>query len=150
MKSGTAFCRSTSAGFATASRLSSLGFSKPGGGTGCSSPRRWPESRPGPGGGAYAASKHAVVAIAEQAALSLVDTPVSVTLLCPALVRSGMSPVGEDPALVAQAALAACREGRFAVIPDEWHPAVLARATRLTDGTPPVLPQPSAPNAPAT
>ena len=103
-----------------------------------------------PGGGAYAASKHAVVAIAEQAALSLVDTPVSVTLLCPALVRSGMSPVGEDPAQVAQAALAACREGRFAVIPDEWHPAVLARATRLTDGTPPVLPQPSESDLPAT
>ena len=96
-----------------------------------------------PGGGAYAASKHAVVAVAEQASLSLVDTAVSVTLLCPALVRSGMSPVGEDPARTAEAALAACREGRFAVIPDEWHAAVRARALRLTDGTSPVMPEPT-------
>jgi len=95
-----------------------------------------------PGGGAYAASKHAVVAIAEQAALSLMDTTVSVTLLCPALVRSGMSPVGEDPEQVAAAALAACRHGRFALIPDEWHAAVQQRATRLVAGAPPALPQP--------
>lgn len=96
-----------------------------------------------PGGGAYAASKHAVVALAEQAALSLIDTSVSVTLLCPALVRSGMSPVGEDPGIVAAAALTACRHERFAVIPDEWHAAVYERATRLVAGAPPAVPQPS-------
>lgn len=95
-----------------------------------------------PGGGAYAASKHAVVAIAEQAALSLIDTSVSVTLLCPALVRSGMSPVGEDPENVAAAALTACRHAQFAVIPDEWHTAVQERVTRLVAGAPPALPQP--------
>jgi NAD(P)-dependent dehydrogenase (short-subunit alcohol dehydrogenase family) len=95
-----------------------------------------------PGGGAYAASKHAVVAVAEQAALSLADTPVSVTLLCPALVRSGMSQVGEDPDAVAAAALDACRRGRFAVIPDEWHGAVRERAALLVDGTPPATPRP--------
>jgi NADP-dependent 3-hydroxy acid dehydrogenase YdfG len=39
-----------------------------------------------PGGGAYAATKHAVVAVAEQTALALADTPVGVTMLCPALV----------------------------------------------------------------
>lgn len=94
------------------------------------------------GGGAYAASKHAVVALAEQTALSLVDTPVSVTLLCPALVRSGMSPVGEDPDEVAAAALDACGQGRFAVIPDDWHAAVQERAARLVSGTPPAIPQP--------
>jgi NAD(P)-dependent dehydrogenase (short-subunit alcohol dehydrogenase family) len=95
-----------------------------------------------PGGGAYAASKHAAVAVAEQAALSLAGTPVSVTLLCPALVRSRMSPSGEDPAAVAEAALSACREGRFAVIPEEWHGAVRERAARLAAGAPPVLPRP--------
>ena len=95
-----------------------------------------------PIGGAYAASKHAVVAVAEQTALGLVDTSISVTLLCPALVRSGMSPIGEDPETVAAAALDACRQGRFAVIPDDWHSAVHERAERLTAGTPPALPRP--------
>jgi NAD(P)-dependent dehydrogenase (short-subunit alcohol dehydrogenase family) len=98
-----------------------------------------------PIGGAYGASKHAVVAVAEQTALSLADTSISVTLLCPALVRSGMSPVGEDPDEVAAAALDACRQGRFAVIPDEWHTAVGERAARLTAGTPPALPEPHQP-----
>jgi NAD(P)-dependent dehydrogenase (short-subunit alcohol dehydrogenase family) len=98
-----------------------------------------------PGGGAYAASKHAVVAVAEQAALSLFDTSISVTLLCPALVRSGMSPIGEDPETVAAVALDACRQGRFAVIPGEWHAAVQERATRLTAGAPPAVPEPHGP-----
>jgi NAD(P)-dependent dehydrogenase (short-subunit alcohol dehydrogenase family) len=95
-----------------------------------------------PIGGAYAASKHAAVAVAEQAALSLVDTSISVTVLCPALVRSGMSPIGADPDEVAVAALDACRQGRLAVIPEEWHAAVQERAARLTAGTPPVMPAP--------
>ena len=85
-----------------------------------------------PIGGAYAASKHAVVAVAEQTALSLIDTSISVTLLCPALVRTGMSPIGEDPEAVAAAGLDACRQGRFAVVPDEWHAAVHERAAWLT------------------
>ena len=98
-----------------------------------------------PGGGAYAASKHAVIAVAEQTALGLVDTSISVTLLCPALVRSGMSPIGEDPDDVAAAALRACREGRFAIIPDEWQAAVRERAARLAAGIPPALPEPQEP-----
>lgn len=48
-----------------------------------------------PGGGPYAASKHAVLAVAEQAAMALADTPIGITVLCPALVRSAMSEVGE-------------------------------------------------------
>ena len=60
-----------------------------------------------PGNGAYGPSKRAVIAIAEQAALALTGTPVTVTVLCPALVRTGMSEVGEDPADVAAAAVAA-------------------------------------------
>ena len=44
-----------------------------------------------PGGGAYAASKHAVVAVAEQVSMELADTNVSITMLCPALVKTGMS-----------------------------------------------------------
>jgi NAD(P)-dependent dehydrogenase (short-subunit alcohol dehydrogenase family) len=95
-----------------------------------------------PGGGAYGASKHAVVAIAEQAALALADTQVGVTVLCPALVRTGMSPVGDEPADVAEEALTAVHEGRFAVVPTAWRQAILQRAEHLTSGLPPTSPTP--------
>jgi NADP-dependent 3-hydroxy acid dehydrogenase YdfG len=95
-----------------------------------------------PGGGAYAASKHAVVAVAEQAALSLAGTGVSVTVLCPALVRTGMSEIGEEPAAVAAAALEAVHGDRFLVVPAEWAGAVRARGDRLAAGLPPNLPHP--------
>lgn len=95
-----------------------------------------------PAGGAYAATKHAVVAVAEQAALSLADSQVSVTLLCPALVRTAMSPTGADPADVAEQALTGVREGRFLVVPDEWTDAIIERSERLIDGAPPRIPTP--------
>ena len=95
-----------------------------------------------PAGGAYAASKHAVVAVAEQAALALADTHVGVTMLCPALVKSGMSPVGADPDDVAVEALEAMRAGRFAVVPVEWHAAVQRRARDLVAGRPTTAPTP--------
>jgi NADP-dependent 3-hydroxy acid dehydrogenase YdfG len=95
-----------------------------------------------PGGGAYGASKHAVVAIAEQAGLALADTRVGVTLLCPALVRTGMSPVGDEPADVAEEAFTAVQQGRFAVVPDAWRPAILQRAEHLASGQPPTPPTP--------
>jgi len=93
-----------------------------------------------PGGGAYGASKHAVVAVAEQAALALTGTAVGVTVLCPALVRTAMSPMGDDPADVAAAALAAVHDGRFAVVPPEWAGAVTQRWERLVAGQRPVAP----------
>ena len=96
-----------------------------------------------PGGGAYAASKHAVLAVAEQAALALAGTNVSVTVLCPALVRSGMSEVGADPAEVAAQALAAARGGRFLVSPDEWSGAVRHRVETLLSGSSPQAPDPT-------
>jgi NADP-dependent 3-hydroxy acid dehydrogenase YdfG len=96
-----------------------------------------------PGGGAYAASKHAVVTLAEQAALSLQGTPVSVTVLCPALVRSGMSPVGREPDEVAVEALAAVDAGEFLVVPEEWRDAVRRRGERLAVGAQPELPVPT-------
>ena len=96
-----------------------------------------------PGGGSYAASKHAVVAVAEQTALALADTPVSVTVACPALVRTGMSAIGEDPVDVATAALAAVESGRFAVLPPEWADAVGDRGRRLAAGDRPGIPIPS-------
>jgi len=99
-----------------------------------------------PGGGAYAASKHAVVAVAEQAALSLAGTGVSVSVLCPALVRTGMSTVGQDPAVVAAAALRAVAQGRFLLVPDEWTDAVRARGERLAAGLHPQLPVPASPD----
>jgi NADP-dependent 3-hydroxy acid dehydrogenase YdfG len=95
-----------------------------------------------PGGGVYGASKHAVVVIAEQTALALANTQVGVTVLCPALVRTAMSPVGEDPADVATEALTAVRQGRFAVVPPAWRAAILQRAERLVAGHPPVPPGP--------
>jgi NADP-dependent 3-hydroxy acid dehydrogenase YdfG len=96
-----------------------------------------------PGGGPYAASKHAVVAVAEQAALGLSDTPVGVTVLCPALVRTGMSTEGADPVDVAGRALDAVDEGRFAVIDPEWHAALAARAADLAAGRQPSFPAPT-------
>jgi NAD(P)-dependent dehydrogenase (short-subunit alcohol dehydrogenase family) len=94
-----------------------------------------------PGGGPYAASKHAVVTVAEQAALALAGTAVSITVLCPALVRSGMSATGEDPDHVAHAALRAVEERRFSVVPPEWHHAIRQRADRLASGAGPEIPR---------
>lgn len=96
-----------------------------------------------PGNGAYGPSKRAVVAIAEQAALALTGTPVTVTVLCPALVRTGMSEIGEDPAVVAAAAVTAVEAGQFAVVPPEWTTAVVAGQERLVTGQPPTTPAPS-------
>ena len=96
-----------------------------------------------PGGGAYAATKHALVAVAEQAALALAVTPVSVTLLCPALVRSGMSETGADPDDVAAEVLDAAAAGRFLVVPEEWRDAVTARAEALVAGAAPTVPAPA-------
>ena len=93
-----------------------------------------------PGGGAYAATKHAVVALAESASLALQGTSVTVTLACPALVRTRMSEVGADPDHVAAEALAAADDGRFLVVPAEWAPAVVDRAERLVSGAVPEVP----------
>jgi NAD(P)-dependent dehydrogenase (short-subunit alcohol dehydrogenase family) len=100
-----------------------------------------------PGGGAYAATKHAVVAVAEQAAMALLGTDVSVTLVCPALVCSGMSDVGEHPDDVAMAALDAAEAGTFLVVPDEWTHAMTTRTHRLVSGRVPETP-PTAPEGP--
>lgn len=95
-----------------------------------------------PGGGAYAATKHALVAVAEQTALALTDSPISVAVLCPALVKSGMSEIGEEPADVARNAIAAARDGRFMILPGEWGAAAIERATRFVNGDQPVMPTP--------
>ncbi len=95
-----------------------------------------------PGGGPYAASKHAVLAVAEQAALELSETNISVTVLCPALVRTGMSDQGEDPDVIAAQALEAVEAKRFAVLPKEWTAAVEERAAMLVSGHSPKLPRP--------
>lgn len=97
-----------------------------------------------PGGGPYAASKHAVVAVAEQASLALVEHPIHVTVLCPALVRTGMSEEGDDPVEVARHGLEALDQGRFAVVPSAWRRAVEARGERLASGDLPLMPQASA------
>lgn len=98
-----------------------------------------------PGGGPYAASKHAVVTVAEQTALALVDHPITVTVLCPALVRTGMSEQGDDPAEVARQALQAVDDHRFVAMPGAWAQSVTERGLRLADGRPPRLPTPSDP-----
>lgn len=96
-----------------------------------------------PGGGPYAASKHAVVTLAEQARLALADTNVGVSMLCPALVRSGMSEHGADPMDVARDALAEMQEGRFAIVPDEWREAIRQRGEALAAGLAPTMPEPT-------
>lgn len=97
-----------------------------------------------PGGGPYAASKHAVLAVAEQAALELADTNIGVTVLCPALVQTGMSDTGADPAAVVDEALDAADNQHFAVLPAQWAGAVQQRAADLTTGAQPTVPEPAA------
>lgn len=97
---------------------------------------------PFPGNGAYGPSKHAVIAVAEQAALALRDTAIGVTVLCPALVRSGMSDVGADPLDVADEALAAVRAGTFLITDPAWTSAVIGRAAALVAGEEPTPPTP--------
>lgn len=103
-----------------------------------------------PGGGPYAASKHAVLAVAEQTALFLADSDVRVTVSCPALVRTGMSPVGDDPHVVATEALDAVDHGVFAVIPREWSAAVRTRADNLVHGAQPTTPASPSRRSPPT
>lgn len=95
-----------------------------------------------PGGGAYGPSKHAVVAVAEHAAMVLADTPINVSMVCPALVSTGMSSQGVVPSEVAAQALATIEAGTFAVLPAEWRRAVVTAATRLASGQRPKPPHP--------
>jgi NADP-dependent 3-hydroxy acid dehydrogenase YdfG len=95
-----------------------------------------------PGGGAYGPSKHAVTAVAQHAAMALAGTPVRVSMICPALVATGMSPDGVEPALVADQALQAVQSGVFAVVPSEWRAAVVAQVEQITSGSEPTPPVP--------
>ncbi|TDD39552.1 SDR family oxidoreductase [Saccharopolyspora elongata] len=95
-----------------------------------------------PGGGAYGPSKHAVVAVAQHAAMALAGTPVRVTMICPALVATGMSPEGIEPDLVAHEALRAVDDGVFAVVPSEWQAAVVAQVEQIASGHRPTPPAP--------
>ncbi|MGW0520319.1 SDR family NAD(P)-dependent oxidoreductase [Crossiella sp. NPDC003009] len=95
-----------------------------------------------PGGGAYGPAKHAVTALATHAAMALADTPVRVTMLCPALVATGISAEGVPPSAVAEEALRAMDEGRFAVTPPEWHGAVVRQAGQRVAGEVPGVPSP--------
>lgn len=95
-----------------------------------------------PGGGPYGASKHAVVALAEQAALELADKNITVTVNCPALVRTGMSDVGEDPDETAARALEAVDRGSFSVIAAGWADSIRERTERLLSGVQPSIPRP--------
>lgn len=92
---------------------------------------------PFPAGGAYGPSKHAVVALAQHAAMALADTPVSVSMICPALVATGMSAEGEDPAEVAERALRTIGDDVFAVVPEDWQQTVIAQTTNLVTGRQP-------------
>ncbi|ASU81075.1 oxidoreductase [Actinopolyspora erythraea] len=97
-----------------------------------------------PGGGAYGPSKHAVHAVAEHAAMVLAGTPIGVSMICPALVSTGMSGEGTDPSTVAAQALATIDDGTFAVLPAEWREVVVSAATRLASGQHPEPPHPGA------
>ena len=94
------------------------------------------------GNGAYGPSKHTVVAIAEQAALALAGSAITVTVLCPSLVKTRMSEIGDDALDVADAALAATKRGQFVLTPDEWHGAIIQRAARMVSGEQPTSAMP--------
>ncbi|HEX6470948.1 MAG TPA: SDR family oxidoreductase [Streptosporangiaceae bacterium] len=96
-----------------------------------------------PGGGAYGPSKHAVSAIAQHAAMALAGTPIGVSMICPALVRTGMSPEGIDPALVARDALRAVDDDLFAIVPPQWQAAVITQADQVVSGDLPDPPTPA-------
>ncbi|MEO8523417.1 MAG: SDR family NAD(P)-dependent oxidoreductase [Caldimonas sp.] len=98
--------------------------------------------RPGLNGGAYSATKYAVVAISESLRNELAGTNIGVSVLCPGAVRTGLARVdaarperfgaanaetvsellgavlerGADPAAIGELALRAVREGRFFVV----------------------------------
>ncbi|MGJ7906409.1 SDR family NAD(P)-dependent oxidoreductase [Actinopolyspora sp. H202] len=95
-----------------------------------------------PGGGAYGPSKHAVRAVVEHAAMALEGTPIGVSMVCPALVSTGMSGEGADPSDVAERALATIEDGTFAVLPEEWKGVVVNAAARLASGRRPEPPRP--------
>lgn len=116
--------------------------------------------------GPYAATKHAVVGLAETLFTELAGTGVGVSVLCPGLVRTGifdsersrperfggadhepselqqghraMLAAGTDPAEIAEAVHRAIVEGRFWVLPHpELLPFVEARLQTMLDGTNP-------------
>ncbi|MBP2478413.1 NAD(P)-dependent dehydrogenase (short-subunit alcohol dehydrogenase family) [Crossiella equi] len=93
-----------------------------------------------PYGGAYGPSKHAVTSLATATAQALADTPVGVTMLCPALVATKMSPEGVPPEEIAAAALRAVDEGRFAVVPEDWQETVVRQRRQLVRGELPEVP----------
>lgn len=64
------------------------------------------------------------------------------SMICPALVSTGMSSEGVDPSEVAAQALATIEDGTFAVIPPEWQHTVVTAATRLASGQQPRAPLP--------
>lgn len=70
------------------------------------------------GTGPYSASKHAVLAISDVLRAELADTEVGVSTVMPGLVRTGMIPAGEDPAVVANAVIAGIRHDRPYVYTD--------------------------------
>ncbi|WP_345381612.1 SDR family NAD(P)-dependent oxidoreductase [Pseudonocardia yuanmonensis] len=96
-----------------------------------------------PGGGAYGPSKHAVTALVTHAAMALEGTPARIGMICPALVATGMSPLGADPADVAREALRAVDDGVFAVVPPEWRAAVVDQVAGVARGAPPAPPAPA-------
>ena len=75
--------------------------------------------------------------------MALVDTAVGVTMICPALVSTGMSSEGVEPSEVAEHALQAVDEGMFALVPSEWQAAVVEQRALIVNGHQPSPPAPS-------
>jgi NADP-dependent 3-hydroxy acid dehydrogenase YdfG len=98
-----------------------------------------------PGGGAYGPSEHAVVAVVSHAAMALPATPVTISMICPALVASGTSSEGVAPAGVAAEALDAVDAGTFTTFPQEWRAAVTGQAEEIAAGGVPTPPTPPTP-----
>ncbi|MBW0117245.1 SDR family oxidoreductase [Pseudonocardia abyssalis] len=94
------------------------------------------------GGGAYGPSKHAVSAVVQHAAMALAGTPVTIGMICPALVATGLSAEGVAASTVAEEALDAVDAGVFAVVPPQWRAAVIAQVGSVVAGRVPVSPVP--------
>ena len=72
--------------------------------------------------------------------MALAQTPVRISVICPALVVTGMSPEGVDPAAVADQGPQAVDDTAFAVVPAAWRARVIAQVEQVTVGNQPTPP----------
>jgi NAD(P)-dependent dehydrogenase (short-subunit alcohol dehydrogenase family) len=99
---------------------------------------------PFPGTAPYAASKHALLGLADvlRADLELVGAPVEVSVVMPGMIRTGMNPIGTiEPATVARYVVDAIHKGRpYVFTDDQWTAEVEARLGAIVAARAQVVP----------